>query len=96
MAKRYVNDSSHVRFHVYRHKTETVNGAAVQTMQDLVPGNLWANSFKDAQLFTDQNQAVEIATQASKMLGGSDGFTYCVGQVFIESNGYSEAIVIGK
>ena len=87
------NASTHQRYYAYRHKTVIVDDKPVQTVETLRDNNWWSPTFSQAKL-TDRIKATQLADEASKMLGGSDGWTYCVGRVNVEADGFFEAIVI--
>jgi hypothetical protein len=88
--KRYTNDASHSRFYVFRHKT--VDG--VQTMEhahndgDPEHDFVWKNGFFTAELF-DEVTADQVAFNAARVGRElKDGFTYCIGKVFVEVDGH--------
>jgi hypothetical protein len=89
----YANASTHSRYYVFRHKTDVVDGKPVQTVETLMDGHYWSPAFSQAKL-VDGITATQLANEASKMLGGSDGWTYCVGKVNVEVDGFFEIVVI--
>jgi hypothetical protein len=86
-------DPKHKRFYVFRHK---MIDAESQVVENLKVGCFWGPAFEDAWLIADHATATELATQASKMLGGDDGFTYCVGAVDVIVDGFFTLEVIKK
>jgi hypothetical protein len=89
----YANASTHSRYYVFRHKTVIIDDKPVQTVEVLTDDHRWWEAFHLAKL-TDGIKAIELANEASKMLGGSDGFTYCVGKVNVEVDGFFEIVVV--
>lgn len=85
-------DPKHQRFYVYRHKMVGED----QVLENLKVGCFWGTAFEDAWLIADHAKAVELATEAGKCLGGSDGFTYCVGAVDVIVDGFFTLEVIKK
>lgn len=85
---RHTNDASHSRYYVCRHKT--VDG--VQTNECLSVSDRWGD-FRSAWLMTGLDAARWIANERKEMCPYLD-FTFCVGKVFIEVDGYFEIEVI--
>jgi hypothetical protein len=44
----------------------------------------WVVKFSESQLFINEEDAVEFA----KKMAGGEGFSYCVGKVFVEVDGH--------
>lgn len=95
--KRYTNDASHSRFYVFRHKTVEVNGAPVHTNETLVDqftnGNAapwfgWTTEFAKGTLYSETEAMAFAAECAATGKETNDGFTYCVGKVFVEVDGH--------
>jgi hypothetical protein len=83
---RYTNDASHSRFYVFRHKT--VDGVPVN---ETFSETGWNSVFAMAKLYTAQFAAdIDAENFANTGRKYNDGFTYCVGKVFIEVDGYFE------
>lgn len=98
---RYTNASSHSRFYVFRHKTVEVNGAPVQWMEHLheCDGDEWNNiwrtgRFSNCELFDDDTAKGVAEASAAAGKERNDGFTYCVGKVFVEVDGFFEIVVM--
>jgi hypothetical protein len=80
----------HRRYYVYRHKTVLVNGEAVQTIEYMLDCynnyRLWTSEFKEAQLFSREVPARGNATRQKEL--DTEGYTYCIGEVNVEVNGF--------
>lgn len=94
---RHTNDASHSRYYVFRHKTEMVNGAPVQTNEVLrdqfteghtAPWFGWVPSFFKGTLYAEVEAMAFAAEAAATGKETNDGFTYCVGKVFVEVDGH--------
>jgi hypothetical protein len=100
MVKRYINDASHSRYYVFRHKLAEVDGAPVEPHENLVEigradNFYWKPSEFSTSILMPLAAATLIAnTAAEQGKLYNEKWIYCVGKVFVEVDGHFEIIVV--